>query len=150
MTQQETFDTVVRHLFTQGRPALRGNNCAYRGDGFATSCAVGCLIGDDEYKPVMDDEKGIAAIIKNERFGTGVVALIKANLLPKRLVPFEPLLSELQSVHDSTAFLDADGRYYRSSLRRRLSRVASDFQLNDHVLMEFVDELPGETDADAA
>lgn len=48
MTNQEIFTKVVQHLRQQGKPAKRGAQCAYRGDG-GTMCAVGCLIPDEHY-----------------------------------------------------------------------------------------------------
>ena len=49
MTNQEAFDTIVRHLRNQGRQAIDGEGaCCYRTqDGL--KCAVGCLIPDDKY-----------------------------------------------------------------------------------------------------
>lgn len=52
-TNQETFDAVVTHLRRQGRKALRGRKCAYRGDD-GTKCAAGCLIPDDLYSPKLE------------------------------------------------------------------------------------------------
>lgn len=54
MTDQETFDTVVRHLHRQGKPAVDAfGNCVYRApDG--CRCAAGCLIPDDKYRESME------------------------------------------------------------------------------------------------
>ena len=46
-SEQSVFDQVAGHLLRQGKQSMYGTNCYYRmGD---LSCAVGCLIGDDEY-----------------------------------------------------------------------------------------------------
>ncbi len=47
VTKQETFDTVVRGILSQGGPAVDGNVCRYRTGG--RKCAAGWLIPDDEY-----------------------------------------------------------------------------------------------------
>ena len=53
LTHQEVFDKVVEHLYRQGKPAKKGNDCVYRAkDG--TMCAVGCLIPDEFYDPKME------------------------------------------------------------------------------------------------
>ena len=56
LTEQETFEKVVRHLFTQGKRAVnREGLCMYRGpDGL--KCAIGCLIPDYLYRPRMEDQ----------------------------------------------------------------------------------------------
>lgn len=52
-TPQWVYDRVKAHLLKQGRKALQGNRCAYRGDE-NTACAAGCLIRDDLYQPTME------------------------------------------------------------------------------------------------
>ena len=97
---QQIFDFVVDHLYTQGRrsiesgwrPRLPGDDvCLYR-DGNGASCAVGCLILDEEY---------------NEDFESldtyGLVEKIP------RLEPFTELLDELQTVHDRPTNWNAGG-----------------------------------------
>lgn len=51
MSYQQVFDHVVMHLAKQGKRSMReeGGGCAYRGKD-NTSCAVGCLINDTDYK----------------------------------------------------------------------------------------------------
>jgi hypothetical protein len=56
MTQaQQAYETIRAHLIQQGRPATdpRTGSCFYRHEGL--KCAVGCLIDDDAYEPVMED-----------------------------------------------------------------------------------------------
>jgi hypothetical protein len=48
-TKQETFDTVVRHLKKQGKPAIQCGSCRYRTvDGLM--CAAGVLIPEGRYR----------------------------------------------------------------------------------------------------
>lgn len=84
MTDQEAFETMVRHLRRQGKRSANANGtCLYRGpDGLR--CAVGCLIPDDQYKRSLEG-KAAEFITKN------VPAL-------RHIGGW--LLSEMQSVHD--------------------------------------------------
>ena len=100
MNKQEIFDTVVKHLAVQQQRSMAkviiddgtpdGNTkmytCAYRGD-FGMSCAVGCLIKDEDYSPAMEARR--------------VDALDVMGLLPGYLMPHIALLEALQLAHDS-------------------------------------------------
>lgn len=114
MNKQEIFDTVARHLATQGhRAAVRtelGDRCRYRlhnGD----RCAIGCLIPDEEY--ITDLEGGGVAAIFNyltgkamtvSNYSSARAAVITAEKLPvttERLTTAGvALLKELQHLHD--------------------------------------------------
>lgn len=55
-SSQEIFDIIVTHLRQQGRPAFRDGDaerCAYR-NAEGLRCAVGCLIPEDAYDPIME------------------------------------------------------------------------------------------------
>ena len=57
-TNQTAFDKVYKHLLTQNSQAMNadGTECAYRGsDG--KMCAVGCLITDADYDPIMEGDE---------------------------------------------------------------------------------------------
>ena len=98
MTPQEIFDTVARHLFTQGERAglqHRGEDgevydfeCLYRAPGGKT-CAVGCLIPDAAYRPSME--------------GSNPTALVSmfSDVLPRWMAANEDMLLDLQAVHDA-------------------------------------------------
>ncbi len=97
MTPQEIFDTVVTHLFQQGRQSSVKGMCLYRSES-GLKCAVGALIPDDAYDPKMDD-------FDDSEFGdTGISSLISSGLLPSDLQKtFEDnitLLRDLQDAHD--------------------------------------------------
>jgi hypothetical protein len=49
MTNQEIFDTVARHLLTQGAQSMKNGKCAYRGE-HGRKCALGVLISDEKYE----------------------------------------------------------------------------------------------------
>lgn len=134
-TKQGLFDTIVTHLFTQGRPALvdeayidslgdkafdvslEPGNCAYRGPN-GIRCAVGCVIPDDKYTMEMENLVASDPIvyeavgIKGEDFIT--VSLMRA----------------LQHEHDTVVNRLPDGRFDRAKLIISLREVASRFALN--------------------
>ena len=63
MTEQEIFDTVLTHLREQGEAATSaGGSCRYRGAN-GTACAVGCLIPDELYDPLIEG-LGVGRIIE--------------------------------------------------------------------------------------
>jgi hypothetical protein len=67
---QEVFDQVKNHLLKQNEKcATSKDGCLYRKDNL--SCAAGCLIADDEYKPSMESDKWLRLIhrgfVKTER-----------------------------------------------------------------------------------
>ncbi len=87
MIPQEIFDKVSVHLLTQGKRALGddGQRCKYRApDG--SKCAVGILIPDDAYDPVME--------------GHPSSALCMVAALPPFFTTEGDLLSDLQVLHD--------------------------------------------------
>lgn len=104
MTEQEIFDKVVRHLYAQGKPAVEGEgNCRYRThDGM--SCAVGCLIPDDCYNPLMENLSSSMPQVE--------AALRKAGTLPGGIADngIRKLLSNLQYAHDHWEAVDV-GEY---------------------------------------
>jgi hypothetical protein len=126
MTPQEIFDTVARHLFTQGERAgivhdddadrNEGFSCRYRGP-CGTACAVGKLIPDDAYEPAME--------------GCGVTMLIDSfgPYLPEWMRDNYELLDRLQMVHDQEAHWISDER-----MRFELSMTATSYGLDDSVL----------------
>lgn len=89
MQAQEIFDTVATHLFKQGRRATNWempHMCSYRGAG-GSKCAVGVLIPDDVYDPMME--------------GRTIIGLVDSGSgLPDWMSENKTLLSWLQDVHD--------------------------------------------------
>lgn len=88
VSEQQIFNQVVAHLRKQGVQSINDKGvCAYRGAG-GKMCAAGCLISDDEYTPLMDDN------------GDGLdweVGVIRG-IFPEE---HAELIKALQSVHDS-------------------------------------------------
>lgn len=109
MNAQEIFDTVAKHLATQGCQSLSATgDCSYRGER-GLKCAVGILISDEEYTPFMEGN------------GPGHEAL------PNWFGQFESLLRDLQSVHDdSTTGAALCGALKRAAAKRGLSHAILD------------------------
>lgn len=84
--KQDIFNVVYKHLLKQNKQSMLDEmTCAYRSPN-GLSCAIGCLITDDEY-------------ISNIE-GKSVLQLVEMQQLPIRLVPHAILLTELQTLHD--------------------------------------------------
>ena len=88
-TAQEVFDQVARHLLKQEARSVEVNShCRYRYK--KMKCAAGCLIGDDEYHPSM--EENCWATLSRKQFN----------------IPNEhmSLIQGLQTIHDSRDVCD--------------------------------------------
>lgn len=101
MDIQNTFDTIVRHLFEQvyaSVKAPRSNSaCAYRGINGAR-CAVGVIIADEDYRPEMDTAattsvEHILARVAHGDYGS-VPSLHRLALMPLGF------LNDMQTAHD--------------------------------------------------
>ena len=128
MTPQEIFDTVAKHLFTQGKRAgiLRDGGdgfygpvfrCRYRAPDGAT-CAVGKLLPDDAYDPKME---GAVVALLISSFGGALPSWMRENV---------DLLDRLQKVHDQETHWASETR-----MRWELSLVAQSFGLDDSILL---------------
>lgn len=86
MTDQEVFDTVAKHLLTQGRKSLAGGKCAYRGNG-GRMCAVGVVLPNKLYKEMYE--------------GKDVNYLLEMDYrIDQLLGQNTTLLNDLQRLHD--------------------------------------------------
>lgn len=108
VTLKEIEDTIRERMIKQGGPSLDRTpygpeSCRYRSpDGRA--CAVGCLILDEEYDPLMENEIVTTLHVSNGQWkGTGYRALL-AQALNRSGVPGHPgvkfLLEKAQKHHD--------------------------------------------------
>jgi len=97
MTDQEAFDTVVRHLASQKQQSSRitGDGCPYccYRSPYGLMCAIGVLIPDEQYSPAFEFEP-VGSI---QEF---VPALKGLNT---------ELLKDLQELHDATKYWDETG-----------------------------------------
>jgi hypothetical protein len=119
MNNQEVFDKVSTHLFTQGKPSMsKEMDCKYRYNGL--SCAVGCLIPDSLYQ---DDLEGV-----------GIQLILETDEDYKDIIDFfagvdVELLSQLQSVHD-----DINNFESTEIMQEQLLYIAGKFCLNAGIL----------------
>lgn len=87
-TAQQVYDQVKVHLLKQGKRSIHKQNdllCMYRGAS-GSKCAAGCLIGDGEYTPKLE-----------ERTWPELVADGKVP------ASHTDLISDLQGVHDTVS-----------------------------------------------
>lgn len=103
-TAQEVFDQIVDHLRNQGCKSIADNRCLYRNG--QLKCAAGCLIGDDEYSPLME--------------GGSWSVLISMRRIPS---DHEKLIDRMQFVHDQIPINDWE---------LGLKHVAQQFDLTYH------------------
>lgn len=128
MTQQEIFDAVLAHLRKQGKASMSDPaSCRYRGPG-GTSCAVGCLIPDELYDPLIENVSS-TQIFKGYRPYGRESDWPKLRPIMDRLSKHlgaenEPLLDALQRAHDSE--LVAQGL---PAWEYRMRVIARDFRL---------------------
>lgn len=137
MTPQEIYDTVAKHLFTQGKRSGEPTDstafsCMYRGPG-GTKCAVGAIISDEVYNPDMEGQSvvGLFDPDATAEGGFELPAWMKENL---------SLLMALQDAHDYSWYWHAT-----TSMKSRLQEVAQRHKLSAAVL----DDLKFEWDAKA-
>lgn len=99
MTNQEIFDTVYRHLLSQGKRAkTEDGDCVYRTEDGA-KCAVGCLIPDELY---MSDIETASAELAALGVRDGARERFLGEIFDEIGIPKESayLLGALQGVHD--------------------------------------------------
>jgi hypothetical protein len=124
-TKQEIFDTVVTHLFTQGKAAQdEDETCFYRApDG--CKCAVGALIPDELYDETMEYNTWIHFSEAEDRDRPDM----------KKVFEFlggeetYELISDLQRTHDRS-----DNWASSEKLRNVLLKVAAKNQVSSAVL----------------
>lgn len=129
ITQQGIFNKVVKHLIKQGRRAMiaSNGNCAYRGLG-GTSCAVGCLINDKNYKPDLEgrlisyDPSGPSGVRK------AVERSIKRSLTEQEV----SMLRDLQRLHDTACGLHGEVQF-GAHIAKYSKCIAYDYKLKEAV-----------------
>lgn len=101
---QEVFDHVIEHLVTQGKRCYHLNGdveegvqheiCLYRSPE-GMSCAVGCLISDEEYHPDMENAEVHSIIERFEQI--------------RWMDDYSDLLCDLQDLHDEERTWNDEG-----------------------------------------
>lgn len=137
--KQVIFDQVVFTLAKQGHQSIdmTDGTCLYRGPE-GRKCAVGILIPDDRYDPLLDSAGAIACVFENEGDET---ASLGVRLLPEwnnwEMIRF---LQCLQAQHDDAA-CDPVTKEWTSvwdsgGIAHRFSDFALDWGLNSDVVKE--------------
>jgi len=91
-TRRQIFDKIKAHLLKQNARAMSGPDCRYRGAG-GLSCAVGCIISDEHYKPRIEGrsvkKKDVLEAVRKSNKGLHIDN-----------VTTRAMLQELQNIHD--------------------------------------------------
>lgn len=126
---QQVFDKVATHLLTQKQPAMRKDNttCAYRAPDGKT-CAVGCLMTDEEYNPRFEGV-GITSSTFDNFFNEGSNEGYEEGnrVMADR---HRALLFDLQDVHDMAQNSDDPVAQWKEDL----TSVAETYGLDTKVL----------------
>ena len=93
---QEVFNHVIKHLVTQGQRCYSNHDeiCLYHSPE-GMSCAVGCLMSDEEYHPDME--------------GADVSDIIRTFDQVKWMDDYVYLLGDLQDLHDEERTWNDEG-----------------------------------------
>ncbi len=122
MTPQEIFDKVATHLLSQNVKSQDAMRCVYRGP-FGRKCAVGVLIPDELYQPIME---GRQVQDFSDAFGACGTKALRAALDVVGILPTEmQLLQALQNTHDG---------YDPREWMVQLGALAMQFGLSDAIL----------------
>ena len=109
MNNQQAFDKMVTHAFTQKEKALNlGGHCRYRTEG-GNKCFVGALLSDEDYKQTYEN-RSIAEFKGSIKAFDGIS---------------DGLLSQAQYIHDASN---------PSQWFEAFEQLAVRFELNDTVL----------------
>lgn len=120
MTRQEVYDRVKSHLLKQMRRSVVQDNhrgdliCMYRGAG-GRSCAIGCLIPDELYDPVIE-RVSVTAISEDADRGERLKRILERSGVALDI----EFLNSLQIVHDCT---------YPDEWKHELAIVAHEYGL---------------------
>jgi len=123
--EQEVFDHVIKHLVQQGQRCYHLNHnhhdiCLYRSPE-GLSCAVGCLMSDEEYHPDME--------------GADVRNLIRRFDQIKWMDDYLPLLGDLQDLHDEERTWNDEGGLSPFGLKD-VESIASSYGLKNPLQSE--------------
>jgi hypothetical protein len=142
MTDQEIFDKVALHLLEYGRLGIRsedGSGCVYKTD-TGLSCAVGCLIPDDLYDPLVEG-MSISHFDDMINIGgeTGAILEKISEHLGLKDAKRSKLLRGLQQIHDVYLTFDEPNNRIIS---KHLINLSTDMSLNAAVVTEYLNDQP--------
>lgn len=122
MNDQEIFDTVVTHLASSPGKAVHHQSCKYRTPN-GGMCAVGCLIPNKFYVPIMDGLSGGNSVVNKNPY---VQRALKKVGIDADNTNTLALLTSLQATHDRSQ--------NRREMYLRLLGVSELYKLDTSVL----------------
>ena len=125
MRKQQLFNTVAKHLLTQNKKAIKDGICRYRFRNL--SCAVGCLIPENEYSRKLEG-KSMTSFVGGFVDADVAAAVKKSKTLTNLIRYHVDLVERLQRIHDSSTPM-----YWKEDLQK----LADDFGLSAKVLEKF-------------
>jgi len=95
MDKRAVFNRVKDHLLAQRKQSMAAradgsNICAYRGEN-SLMCAIGCLIADEHYSPLLEAQSVACG---------QVWTALKHSGIPMHVDGISDMLNELQTIHD--------------------------------------------------
>lgn len=117
MKDQKIFDTVVTHLYSQGKRSVSKTSCLYWGED-GSKCAAGALITEDFYFPELEANRTISYHVKEN-----------PDKFPDWFLDNLGLIQELQTVHDRTYNWE-----HPNNLHNSLVEVALKYNLSPDIL----------------
>lgn len=129
MKLQETFDKILKHLRTQGHPCMikwtetAPATCVYRNDA-GESCAVGCLIPDEMYKPELEPFSAARLLSEHNKLSKYLNTLHEDH--PN--MNFALFLTYCQRAHDGDALKKP--AEWMESMNRTMSQIAYKYYLH--------------------
>ena len=122
--RQTTLDYVVKSMLEQGKPSMRASTCRYRSGTHnePLCCAVGFLIDEDRYDPIMEDKSPTIVGQMNPT----------SNPTWQEIFRTDPdFLKELQDCHDSAAVESKfENASFIDEFLRRAKRLARIYNLS--------------------
>ena len=121
--EQQIFNRVADHLFTQGKPSMNGMMCQYRGPK-GTMCAIGCLIPDNKYNKNFDNMDVFSdTSVKTMR---SKYKRIFNSFISSKIS--DEFLERLQYLHDNCQ-TTIKGAFNKKYLKKELSDIAKEYEL---------------------
>jgi hypothetical protein len=141
MDLQTIFNTAVFGVMTQNIQSRNKGGCMLRGEQGA-KCAVGWLLPDELYDPVMEPDSELTQHSDENGEEDGAAFFFEATSLGKALLPLISvdettaflLMSALQEAHDSDR---GEPSTFRLRMNTAFRKVAHDFSLDPGVLDVF-------------
>lgn len=133
-TLQDVHNHITDHLLKQGKPAILSEGelsppqCRYRGPE-GTSCAVGCLISDENYKIELE-----GAGVEHSTRGYHIMNAVKSSINWEGSdIDLTNLLSDWQDAHDNfngATNLKLEKRPWDVYIKEHAERIAELYGLN--------------------